>query len=357
MMIVNKITIAIFFCMLFFTVVFPWSGHASTDGLGPFFLQPVNASEAIVSVPEFTHPNYHKKGFLQINLTGRWINVWARNIQKPFKETDEIVPLQVPVGLVFDDCEYETFFFDFEVFTIIPQISFRISERLNVEIKMPFYFYSGGALDEIIESFHDTFGIDQNKRTLWERDKMFMLIVRRDGTYDWKDDTISGGYYGNLVAGVSYRLRDKNPAVGFRVLCRFPTSNQDEIFEQAGNHDITLQVAMSWQKGRLFGYHGAGVTFYDYEESSLMNYYDIRYSFMNTLEYSLSKNNSFIFQSLIATPLADYSAFDEPVFELAAGFKRKTGIGVFEFGIMENVINYDNSPDIGIHFGYTVNMF
>ena len=356
-MIVKKITIAILLCMFFYSANIGGGKNAEASGLGPFSLQPVNSNEAIVSVPEFTHPNYHKNGILQINLTGRWINVWARHLKKSFKDPDDFPLIQRPVGLVFEDCDYETFFFDFEVFTLIPQVSVKVSDRLNFELKMPFYFYSGGTLDELIESFHDTFDIDQNKRTMWGRDKMSMLIVNRDGTYDWKDDTISGSYYGDVVAGVSFRLRDEKPAVGVRVLYRFPTSNQDEIFEQAGKHDVTLQSSASWERGGFFGYHGVGVTFYDYEDDSLLDYYDTRYSLMNTLEYSINRVFSFIIHSVIATPLAEYSAFDEPLFELALGFKRKTKNGVFEFGVMENLINYDNSPDVGIHFGYTFNLF
>lgn len=328
-------------------------------GQGPFFLQPVNANEAIVSVPEFTHPYYHDKGRVQINIAGRWINVWAKNIKTPPPEEDttEVPPDPVADSLVFDKGEYETFFFDFEVFTLIPQISFKISERISAEIKIPFYFYSGGELDSFIEGFHDLFGIDQNKRTVWDQNDISLLFVRKDGTHEWKDESVKGAYYGDLVTGVSIRVRDSRPAIGFRSLVRIPTSNQEDVFEQPGGYDVTLQTVVSWRLGNFFGYHGAGITFFDYDKEVLMDYYDRRGSFMNTIEYALTPGFSLLCHSVVATPLADYSAFDEPVIEIAVGFKGKALGGTFEFGIMENIINYDNSPDVGFHIGYTVSLF
>lgn len=75
---------------------------------------------------------------------------------------------------------------------------------------------------------------------------------------------------------------------------------------------------------------------------------------MNTFEYLFSNEMSFIVQIAAASATADYPEFDSPVVETTLGFKRKLPYGVLEFGLIENLFFFDNSPDFGFHVGYSV---
>lgn len=43
------------------------------------------------------------------------------------------------------------------------------------------------------------------------------------------------------------------------------------------------------------------------------------------------------------------SAISDVEIQLTFGLKRVTRLGVFGFGLTENLLNYDNTPDIGVH--------
>lgn len=48
------------------------------------------------------------------------------------------------------------------------------------------------------------------------------------------------------------------------------------------------------------------------------------------------------------------SALSDMEFQITAGFKWHTHMGIFGLGMTENVLNFDNTPDIGLHltWGY-----
>ena len=76
-------------------------------------------------------------------------------------------------------------------------------------------------------------------------------------------------------------------------------------------------------------------------------------SALTALEVPLSNRYSILAQYLFNTGSAeDFYEFSESTHEVTLGARgevfRNT---VFEFGLMENLLHYDNSADLGIHFG------
>jgi hypothetical protein len=51
----------------------------------------------------------------------------------------------------------------------------------------------------------------------------------------------------------------------------------------------------------------------------------------------------------------DYYQFSKRTFEMMVGYKRRIGDRlIVEIGYLNNLFNFDNSPDMGIHLGLTV---
>ena len=49
-----------------------------------------------------------------------------------------------------------------------------------------------------------------------------------------------------------------------------------------------------------------------------------------------------------------FDPFSEASYEITIGWKREIVTrGVLEIGLVENVVTFDNSPDFGVHVGYT----
>jgi hypothetical protein len=74
---------------------------------------------------------------------------------------------------------------------------------------------------------------------------------------------------------------------------------------------------------------------------------------LTTIEYPWTDRFSIILQQLINTGAAeDFYQFSESTYELTLGLKAEFLTNTFfEFGLIENLWNFDNSPDLGLHFG------
>ena len=50
----------------------------------------------------------------------------------------------------------------------------------------------------------------------------------------------------------------------------------------------------------------------------------------------------------------DFAPFSDPSNELTLGWKWEVvHNGVLEVGLIENIVSFDNSPDFGLHVGYS----
>lgn len=318
-------------------------------GMGPFYLPVVGVSEMFRESPMFIAPNDHKEGRIQINLAARWFNVWTFHVEaeRPYDWEAN------PETFLFD---HGSFLLDMETVSLIPRVSVKVSERVRLETTIPFVYQSGGVLDGVIEGFHDTFGIDQHNRDKWERNGTSLIYVSPKGDIIDSSDDVPGAFLGNIVVGGSYRVMDSGPGLGVRVLCKLPTATMDDGWKQNGV-DVSLQSTLSWCSKQISGYHGVGVTFYGSKGIDELELKRQRYSMMNAIEYAWSPDFSLLAHMVLASPTADYPELDNPIVELTLGFKKRIGKGIFEFGLIENLFFFDNSPDIGIHAAYTFSAF
>jgi len=333
-------------------MLFP--ANAPAQGLGPFHLPPVGFSEMFRETPMFTSPYDHQEGRVQFNMAMRWFNVWAYHIQPQDgydgNEYDwETRPEDFPFG-------HGSFLLDMETVSLNPRISVKLTEKIQVDATVPVVYQSGGILDGFVEGFHDTFGIDQHNRDKWERNGTAMLYVSPTGRIIDSSRQIPGTFLGNIVVGGSYRLRNAAPALGLRMLCKLPTSTFDGGWKQNGI-DATFQTALAWNSGQFNGYHGAGVTFYGSDGIDELDLEKFRFTMLNAIEYMLSPDFSLLAHLVAASPTADYPELDKPIIELTLGFKKRMRKGVLEFGLIENLFFYDNSPDMGVHVAYTFSAF
>ena len=76
---------------------------------------------------------------------------------------------------------------------------------------------------------------------------------------------------------------------------------------------------------------------------------------MLALAWEISHRYSFLAQVFYTEgTIKDFAQFGKPSTELDLGVKIITDSGgSYEFAIIENIFNYDNSPDLGFHFAFS----
>jgi uncharacterized protein DUF3187 len=333
-----------YYLLILLAVVITSREVAASD-MGPFNVPPIGLGEMFRETPQFVAPNDHKQGRVQINISSHWLNFWGYHMSSDPKYEWENPPNDFPL-------KHGNFLVDMEAFSLNHRISVKTSEHLCAEISIPFVFQSGGVWDGFIENFHDTFSISNAGRSNMPRNEVNGYYVTEGGEFvDFSDD-IHGVFLGNVIIGGTYLIKSSFPSFGIRALCKLPTSTMKDAFDQNGV-DLTFQASTTWNINKFYGHHGFGITFYGSDGLDELKFKRERYSTFSAIEYSCSKTFSIIAQLNTASCVAAYPKLERPVLMGIIGFKKKLGSGTLEFGIIENMFYYDNSPDLGIHIGYT----
>ncbi|SCY07205.1 Protein of unknown function [Desulfoluna spongiiphila] len=326
-------------------VLFPSSASA---GLGPFRIPALGAGEFFRTVPAFASPfTDSMPGRVELGMDVRWLNTWVYHVESDrsvdwvdFDDTDEL--------------KHGSFLFDVETLAFVPSVLYRVGDRVTLGFEIPVAIQGGGVLDGFIEGFHSMVGVGQHNRDDWSRDSSHYITVDRNDVAHDKSDELNRVITGDVQLSASM-LVSQWPMLTARAIVKLPTSRIYDSQENSGT-DLTLQGIWSWQWGAVSGYHGVGGTVYTRDGDDNLDLERFRFSTMNSLEYMPSETFSWVVSLNHASAVADYPELDEPVVELTMGFKKIVGPGVLEFGIIENLFFFDNSPDAGLQLGYTLKL-
>ena len=78
-------------------------------------------------------------------------------------------------------------------------------------------------------------------------------------------------------------------------------------------------------------------------------------TFLTALEWRFRSDQSLLFQLLLTEGvIGSFDPFSDRSDELTIGWKWEVvDKGILEVGLIENILSFDNSPDFGIHVGFT----
>lgn len=231
-----------------------------------------------------------------------------------------------------------------------------IGHGLQIELVIPVIHFGGGNLDSTIEGFHDTFSFGQAGRLGVPRD-VFTAYVR---TAD-HEAYLEGGQgtaLGDAVVGVRYDLRQNYPATSFalalEVLAKLPTGDVERL-TSSGSADAGVQlIGARYFRGSCLHFSvGAAYLgphrFFGLDAQTIV-------SGMLAWEIGLGSSTTALIQATVSqSPLKDVRSDEIAAMstQLTAGMKHAFGSNVLFLGITENVANFNNTSDIGLHIGVT----
>ena len=225
-------------------------------------------------------------------------------------------------------------------------------------------------MDGFIEGFHDNFGFTQQGRNFVEQDQ-FQIVLGPGDTgagLALLDRPTSGGV-GDPFVHLRYALPGTPGGWMFNVegAVKFAVADHED-FLSTGNEDYGLRLTADkqWNKNGLIvegwvifpgdldftGRKGlVGDPGNRIEAPSVLPGLHFTYlhrfgpKFLFTVQLLTAEN---LFKDIGA------SALSELEFMTTFGFKWYTGSGVWGLGITENLLNYDNTPDIGVHLTWAL---
>lgn len=231
--------------------------------------------------------------------------------------------------------------------------------RVEVEATVPVLDVGGGYLDNLIEGFHSTFSLYQNGRRTVPRD-VYTLYLRVGGNRLFTTRGTGAGI-GDVVlaakselAGSPHFLAD----IGFtrlavEALVKLPTGNQNDFYG-TGSADAGVELLASRGVGRgrldvTLAALALGAAPKLGTAAQLVIAASVAY------ERPLFRRSSVLAQlDLAQSPLrtVQHSALTPTTYLISFGLGHAfTPRLAAVLGFTENLLNYDNSADIAVHFG------
>jgi|GEM_PF-703806 len=302
----------------------------SNVGYGPLSLGSQSPFQALrLSIRPRT-PSTLGKGEYEARGTATWVNVWAQN---------------------------ENYLLDFEMLQVTMGLAYGITDTFQLEVDFQNRSAFGGEMDGFIEGFHDVFGIDQSGRDDFPRGD-FNVFLNPPG----EGPTISLGEEarGTFSRGLQLTLQhnvtcgtDKLPALSWAV-----TALADKLYTGEGEDlelDLGVSVSLSRRFGMFYLYTTLGYAWFGRDGFLGIELKDTQFTGLAAGEWRFLPRHALTLQYLYTEGLIDdFSPFCDPSHEITLGWKWEViHRGVLEVGLIENMFEFDNSPDFGIHVGFS----
>ena len=207
-------------------------------------------------------------------------------------------------------------------------------------------------LDEVVEGFHDMFGIEQNGR---DQNLNETHLFIRQSSVDAGNE-INGIFSQTLGVTIQKVIIDKSvkwPALAVIVNMGLETYSDGMIEDGAFDYGVQLSMAQKQSAGYVF----SNLSYTHFGSNRVLKVIPLskkQLSGMFGYEYTVDENEAIIIQYLFSEGvLKNLGALDDVTHEIHLGYKWRTDSNIFEVGIVENIVNFDNGPDVAFTMGLT----
>lgn len=197
-------------------LVCPLSGQADDSAVRGFSLRNHNPFLQIYGLPAFQSASLVETGRL-----------------------DYRVSLDLASNADAGDNDVENFVIDGESYFLTLSLRRRMSDWLELGVDVPYVSHSDGFMDNMIESWHDAFGMSNTKRK--GPGNQLRFLYERDGQALYELTSPESGF-GDIQLTAAVPLREAagaGPAVTIRSSLKLPTGDADKLLGSGGT-DLSL---------------------------------------------------------------------------------------------------------------------
>lgn len=251
----------------------------------------------------------------------------------------------------------ENYLFDMELAELDVTIHRKFTDHLGGYLVLSGVNYSGGFLDGSIESFHDTFGFENNGRPAVRRNDVNLIADLKSSDIAFLDSPTSGGMLDPTV-GIRYSLAEQ--VKGWNVVIEAAAKvayRGREDFLSTGKSDYGVQATLQRFSDHHAWYVSASGVYYDGSTNVTPTGAQIVPTLIVGYERKLSDKTHLILQGYASDSVFSREETDLPElldrkFQLSIGVYHRFGRSVISFAITENLQNFDNTPDVGMQLGW-----
>jgi hypothetical protein len=289
-------------------------------------------------------------------------NTWATSpeVEKYLNKLDgrrELGPAELQA---IRDLPGENYLVDLELAQLDVTINYQFSENWGSYLIVSGASFGGGFLDSTIESFHEAIDAPRFGRPAAARDDYNVLFDLKGSQYAAFEAPSRGGLL-DPVLGVRYThsFEDRRWRLTAETAVKIPLADRSSALS-TGRMDVGTQVSLQRFSGRhavymnLAAVYYAGMTNLVSEPSRVLPTLVVGY------ERRMTARTNLIFQGYLSRSVfqreqTDLSELRGTKIQLSGGFHHRRGANLFSFALTENIGNINNTPDIGVQVGWSVN--
>jgi len=272
---------------------------------------------------------------LSTYIGGTWTNVWANDSE---------------------------FLLDYETLDILARVSYGFNNTWGVALIYDNRSFFGGAMDGFIEGFHDLFGISQDGRDEVPSNRSIITFddPTTGETVEFSADKLDNSG-ASLLLNYTPPLPSGWPGINIYGVVR-QSLNSADVFEESGNTDYGLGIGIaSPLSDDWHAYAVAGYTIYaNRGKTSPGNvaFYEEQFTGMLALTWQFTSQAALVGQYLYSgATIKSFASLNEPSHEIHLGVKWRIGERfLLQAALLQNIINFDNTPDFGLHLGFQIGL-
>lgn len=306
----------------------PFSRMANV-GYGPLRLTSQAPFQGLRLSPPADPPSSLPRGRWEVRQHATWSRMWA---------------------------QADDYLLSYETLSTVQSVAYGVSDVLRLELGALETTRFGGSLDGFVRGFHDLVGIDQGGRDTLPRGAYAFELSGEGGRVVVDENRREAAVESLFLSlhQVLTRGSESLPAVSYSLTVQASVSDSPDL---SGNPiETAASVSLAKEFGDFYGYLSFGLAWYGNERFHGIELRPFGATFQVALEWNFMKDASFVIQHLWSRGALDgYGVYSRPSNEIGLGLKIEMSAGaVFEIGITENLVYFDNSPDFGVHMGLSM---
>ncbi|MEE8118518.1 MAG: DUF3187 family protein [Gammaproteobacteria bacterium] len=323
-------------------------GPIRVRDLTPFSLQRLDL------LPSAAARAYPNRWAIEMNLSNTNTFIMSDNVREFLAQRGGRARLTQADADALLQLNDDVFYFDGSIGVLTTTAHYSFNEEIAAYVTVPLQFQHGGFLDSTIESFHDAASFDDQGRPLAERGQFQGLVGVGNDKISFLDDGKSVSLADPTI-GLRYRgIKVAEWDVVLEGALKVPLSLTDD-FSSSGHPDIGVQVSFQRQLERQAFYINVATIWIGGSDDFTNSFRRVVPTVTFAYERIMAKKTTLIAQ--VTATRSSFQSSSDP--DLSAN-KYLATIGVrrimngrhLTIALTENLVNYNNTPDIGLHVGY-----
>ena len=225
-----------------------------------------------------------------------------------------------------------------------------LTSRTSAYSTLPLYTFGGGGLDGTIEGFHNTFGFDNAGREFVARDQFQTVLALGGLKTTFLRAPIDGGV-GDPVLGLRHSwLFGPRWALVLDGAAKFATRGEQTLLSTGAN-DYGLQTSLQGKFKRQGAYFSAACVRTDGTVLGVRLGQNTVPTVTAAWEVGLTSHTNGIVQVYASQSVLRDTTVEEikaNKYEASFGVRSHRGHWLYGVAVIENIANYENTPDVGL---------